>query len=122
MSGLGDELAAAVSGADAMVHLHELQRIADAHGGNRAPGTSGFSASVAYAKEVLTAAGYQVTTQDVPYTKFEVASERTQLTAAAFTAAAASDWCPRTMLMDDSPPLPDKVARLVVLHEVERLA
>ena len=117
MSGLGYELAETVSGAEALVHLYELQRIADAHGGNRAPGTSGFSASVAYATEVLTAAGYRVTTQDVPYTKFEVASERTRI-----TGAAASDWCPRTMLMDDSPPLPDKLARLIVVEAVERLA
>src|SRR5690349_19216797 len=106
MSGLCHELAEAVSGADALVHLHELQYIADAHDGNRAPGTSGFSASVAYATQVLTAAGYQVATQDVPYTKFVVASERTTI-----TGPVAGDWCPRTMLMDDSPPLPDKLAR-----------
>src|SRR6185437_12726302 len=117
MSGLGRELSEAVSGADALVHLHELQRIADEHGGNRAPGTAGFSASVAYATEVLTAAGYQVTTQDVPYTKFVVACERTRI-----PGATAGDWCPRTMLMDDSPPLPDKLTRLVVAGEVERLA
>ena len=65
---------------DALVHLHELQRIADAHDGNRAPGTAGFSASVAYATEVLAAAGYQVTTQDVPCVKFVVTAECTQVT------------------------------------------
>jgi Zn-dependent M28 family amino/carboxypeptidase len=111
MSGLGDELAEAVSGADALVHLHELQRIADAHVGNRAPGTAGYSASVAYATEVLAAAGYQVTTQDVPYTRFVVTSESIWLTE--------GDWSPRTLLMDDSPPLPGTVARLINLDATD---
>jgi hypothetical protein len=113
MSGLGDELAEAVSGADALAHLHELQRIADAHAGNRAPGTAGYSASVAYVTEVLAAAGYQVTTQDVPYARFVVTSESTWLTE--------GDWAPRTLLMDDSPPLPDTVARLIILDETDGL-
>lgn len=117
MSGLGNELAEAVSGAQALVHLHELQRIADDHGGNRAPGTSGYSASVVYATDVLTAAGYRVTTQEVPYTKFVIAAERTKI-----TGTSPGDWCPRTMLMDDSPPLPDQLARLIVVEDVERLA
>jgi len=113
MSGLGDELADAVSGADALTDLHELQRIADAHDGNRAPGTAGYAASVAYATEVLAAAGYRVTTQDVPYTRFVVISESTRLTEAG--------WSPQTLLMDDSPPLPDTVARMVVLDGIEQL-
>lgn len=113
MSWLCDELADAVSGADALAHLHELQLVADAHGGNRAPGTAGFAASVAYATDVLAAAGYQATTQDVPYTRFVVTAERTRLTGSA--------WCPRTLLMDDSPPLRDAVAPLIVVTGTEQV-
>jgi len=114
MGELGSELAEAVSGAGALAHLHELQRIADAHDGNRAPGTAGFAASVAYATEVLATVGYQVTTQDVPYPRFAVTAERTRLTG--------SDWQPQTLLMDDSPPLRDTVAPLIVLTRFKQLA
>ena len=44
-------------------HLEELQRIADANGGNRATGATGFDASVAYVAERLAAAGYAVVRQ-----------------------------------------------------------
>lgn len=50
------------------MHLEQLQRIADANGGNRATGTSGFDASVAYVAAQLEATGYDVTRQ-----AFEVA-------------------------------------------------
>ena len=53
----------AVTVADIRVHLGELQRIADANGGNRATGTSGFDASVAYVEERLVDAGYAVEPQ-----------------------------------------------------------
>ncbi|MDR6198775.1 Zn-dependent M28 family amino/carboxypeptidase [Microbacterium sp. SORGH_AS428] len=44
---------------DAVVgHLQQLQDIADANGGNRAAGTSGYEASAAYIEQALTAAGY----------------------------------------------------------------
>jgi aminopeptidase S len=61
----------AVEVADIRAHLQELQRIADANGGNRATGTSGFDASVDYVAERLAAAGYDVARQafnvgDVP--------------------------------------------------------
>lgn len=45
-------------------HLEALQRIADANGGNRATGTSGFDASVTYVTDRLAAAGYAVEQQD----------------------------------------------------------
>ena len=53
----------AVSVADIREHLHEFQRIADANGGNRATGTAGFAASVAYVEQRLQAAGYEVERQ-----------------------------------------------------------
>lgn len=44
---------------DAVVgHLQQLQNIADANGGNRAAGTSGYEASAVYIEQTLTAAGY----------------------------------------------------------------
>lgn len=48
-----------------MGHLEELQAIADAHGGNRAVGTSGYAASADYAVSVLEGAGYAV--QRLPF-------------------------------------------------------
>ena len=46
---------------DGMVgHLEALMAIAEAHGGNRATGTEGYTASVAYVTEQLEAAGYGV--------------------------------------------------------------
>ncbi|WP_225771697.1 M20/M25/M40 family metallo-hydrolase [Inquilinus sp. Marseille-Q2685] len=50
-------------------HLAALQRIADAHDGNRAAGTSGSIATVNYLKQRLQRAGYRVTVQnfDIPF-------------------------------------------------------
>jgi Zn-dependent M28 family amino/carboxypeptidase len=114
VSGLGDELARTVSGAGALTHLHALQRIADAHDGNRAAGTAGYAASVEYVTKVLGAAGYQVSTRDVPCTRFVATSERTWLDGV--------DPSPRTLLMDDSPPLTGARARLVVAFGIEEVA
>jgi Peptidase family M28 len=47
-------------------HLAALQRIADANGGERAAGTPGYDASVAYVEEQLRKAGWRVQTQQVP--------------------------------------------------------
>jgi Zn-dependent M28 family amino/carboxypeptidase len=54
-----------------MGHIEALQAIADAHGGNRAAGTSGGQATTDYAVSVFEAAGYAVTleTFEVPYTE-----------------------------------------------------
>jgi len=51
-----------VIGEDAlMAHINELQKIADANGGNRAHGRPGFKASIDYVKGKLDAAGFQTT-------------------------------------------------------------
>ncbi|MDT5304215.1 MAG: hypothetical protein QOG79_7885 [Mycobacterium sp.] len=51
--------------ADAMmVHLKKLQEIADAHGGNRALGTSGYDASVDYVANTLRDKGFDVQTPE----------------------------------------------------------
>lgn len=48
-------------------HLKAFSDIAAANGGNRAHGTSGYSASIAYVKGKLEAAGYTTTTQSFTY-------------------------------------------------------
>jgi len=62
-----DRLLSCVSADSVMEHLEELQAIADANGGTRASGTPGYDASVDYIVEQLTAAGYEVTTQDFDF-------------------------------------------------------
>src|SRR5690606_2760818 len=62
-----DRLLSCVSAGSVMEHLEELQAIADANGGTRASGTPGYDASVDYIVEQLTAAGYEVTTQDFDF-------------------------------------------------------
>lgn len=55
--------------ADGVVeHLDELQAIADANGGNRAAGLPGYEASVDYVVDTLTAAGWNVSIDEFPYT------------------------------------------------------
>jgi aminopeptidase S len=56
------QLAGAVTDGGALEHLQALQKIADANGGNRAVGTSGYNASVDYVVGVLRGAGFQVST------------------------------------------------------------
>jgi hypothetical protein len=51
---------------DLVRHLAALQRIATDHGGQRAAGTPGFTASVDYVTRVLRAAGWRVEVQPVP--------------------------------------------------------
>jgi hypothetical protein len=51
-------------------HLAALQRIADAHGGNRAAGTPGYDASADYVAARLRDAGWNVSRQQVPFTYF----------------------------------------------------
>ena len=60
---MASDLRGAVEVADIRAHLEELQRIADANGGNRATGTAGFDASVDYVAERLADAGYEVARQ-----------------------------------------------------------
>ncbi|MCE0767146.1 M28 family peptidase [Pseudonocardia kujensis] len=61
-SAFADQLVAQVSGDGTFARLGELQRIADANGGNRATGRPGYDASVDHVAEVLRAAGFDVTT------------------------------------------------------------
>jgi aminopeptidase S len=62
-----ENLRAAIDVAAIRVHLDELQRIADANGGNRTTGSDGFAASVAYVTARLEAAGYRVDRQEFAY-------------------------------------------------------
>src|ERR687895_623151 len=57
----------AVAAVDIRAHLVQLQRLADGNGGNRAAGTAGYDASVEYVASRLTAAGYRVERQPVPF-------------------------------------------------------
>jgi Zn-dependent M28 family amino/carboxypeptidase len=75
-TGLPERLVADVTGPGAYAHLAELQRIADAKGGNRALGTPGHDASVAYVADTLRAAGYDVQTPTFTVRRFSVQGER----------------------------------------------
>jgi aminopeptidase S len=57
---LEQQLVGEVTDAGAIKHLQQLQTIADANGGNRAAGTSGYDASVNYVVGVLRADGFDV--------------------------------------------------------------
>jgi Zn-dependent M28 family amino/carboxypeptidase len=69
-----------VTSAGLIGHLTQLQAIADANGGTRMAGSSGYDASVEYVASVLSAAGYTVTKQtfDIPY--FEPVAREFRLT------------------------------------------
>ena len=54
-----------------MEHEQALQDIADANGGNRASGSAGYDASVAYVKQRMEKAGYRVTVQPFSFNAFE---------------------------------------------------
>jgi Zn-dependent M28 family amino/carboxypeptidase len=74
--GLPARLVADVTGAGALVHLSELQRIAEANGGNRALGTPGYDASVEYVAGVLRDAGYDVQTPGFTIRQFSAQEQR----------------------------------------------
>ncbi|TQM15322.1 M28 family metallopeptidase [Pseudonocardia kunmingensis] len=65
-----------VTGDGAFAHLSELQRIAEANGGNRALGTPGYDASVEYVATTLRDAGYDVQTPTFSARQFEVRQEQ----------------------------------------------
>ncbi len=69
---LADQLAGQVGVAAMLAHLHRLQQIADAHGGNRADGTPGFDASVDYVADMLRDRGFDVTTPE--FSRLDTAS------------------------------------------------
>jgi hypothetical protein len=49
-------------------HQAAFQAIADANGGNRSAGTSGYTASAQYVIDTMTAAGWNLTTHEFPFT------------------------------------------------------
>jgi aminopeptidase S len=61
------QVQAAFAGRDVMKHLEALQKVADAAGGNRASGTSGYDASASYVEQQLRAAGYKPVRQVFTY-------------------------------------------------------
>lgn len=92
----------AMTAASVRDHLVELQRIADAHGGNRAAGSPGYDASVEYVRDRLTAAGYRVQLADFTFTRTTVLAE-----SAAVTVGGSVPLAPR--MMQQSPSLPGSV-------------
>ncbi|MFC4062319.1 M28 family metallopeptidase [Planomonospora corallina] len=56
-----------VKGKNVRKHLEKFQQIADANGGNRAAGTPGYDASLAYVQDKLRKAGYRTSTTDVEF-------------------------------------------------------
>ena len=74
--GLPAGLVAATTGDGAYRHLEELQRIADAHGGNRAVGSPGFDASADYVAGALRAAGFDVSVPEVVVRSYTAGNER----------------------------------------------
>ncbi|MEI8407235.1 MULTISPECIES: M28 family metallopeptidase [unclassified Kribbella] len=62
-----DLLVKKVSGPNVQKHMVALQAIADANGGTRAAGTSGYDASRDYMAEKLRAAGYSVTLDPINF-------------------------------------------------------
>lgn len=62
-----EQLRAAVTTEAVTAHLDALQRIAEAHHGNRAAGTTGYAASVDYVAAKMEEAGYQTRRQQFSY-------------------------------------------------------
>lgn len=71
-------LHSAVSADNIMTHLSALQAIADANGGNRAAGTSGYEASAEYIEGQLEAAGYEPVRQVFTYEQYQTVSASLQ--------------------------------------------
>jgi Peptidase family M28/PA domain len=91
-------LAKATTRADAYRHLEVFQRIADGSGGIRAAGTTGYEKSADYVARQMSAAGYRVWRQPVPYSDYKIDAEcLQQLTPAARPVRAlAMRWSPVT--------------------------
>ncbi|MFB9888404.1 M28 family peptidase [Planobispora takensis] len=64
---LANAIAHQVKGKNVKKHLNKFQEIATANGGNRAAGTSGYDASLAYVQDKLRKAGYRTSTTDVEF-------------------------------------------------------
>ena len=87
-AGLPGRLVGAVTGDGAFGRLEELQRIADANGGNRALGTPGYDASVEYVARTLRAAGFTVETPEFRARAFSVQEVRLTVGGAPIAATA----------------------------------
>ncbi|MDT7582069.1 MAG: hypothetical protein QOK35_3333 [Pseudonocardiales bacterium] len=92
---LPGRLVADATGDGAFRHLEELQRIADANGGNRALGTPGYDASVEYVAGTLRDAGYTVETPEFDARSFSVQDVRLTVDGTT-TAATALGFSPAT--------------------------
>ncbi|MFB9878067.1 M28 family metallopeptidase [Planobispora siamensis] len=64
---LANAIAHQVKGKNVKKHLDKFQEIATANGGNRAAGTAGYDASLAYVQDKLRKAGYRTSTTDVEF-------------------------------------------------------
>ncbi len=64
---LGAELAGKITADGMYTHLEELQKIAEANGGSRANGTSGYDASVDYVAQFLRDKGFDVQTPEFEF-------------------------------------------------------
>jgi Zn-dependent M28 family amino/carboxypeptidase len=69
-----DKMAKAVTVEAVHRHLEAFQAVAEANGGNRGAGTSGYNASGAYVEQVLQRAGYQTQRQYFDFVYDEVVS------------------------------------------------
>ncbi len=67
---LAEQVRDAVTVDGMFTHLRALQDIADANGGNRAAGSSGYEASLAYVKSTLEAAGYTPAVQTFDFVAY----------------------------------------------------
>jgi Zn-dependent M28 family amino/carboxypeptidase len=94
-AGLPGRLTSAATGDGAFRHLEQLQRIADANGGNRALGTPGYDASVDYVARTLRDAGYTVDTPEFSARSFSVQDVRLAVDGTP-TAATALEFSPAT--------------------------
>lgn len=72
-----DKLLECVTVEGVQEHLTAFQGIADAHEGNRASGTSGYTASADYVESRLRAAGYTVQRQEFEFPFYELTGEPT---------------------------------------------
>ncbi|MEJ8280311.1 M28 family peptidase [Pseudonocardia spirodelae] len=83
--GLPQRLAAAVGGDGARAELEELQRLADANGGNRAVGTPGYDAAVEHVAGVLRESGFEVSTPAFQVRTFSAGDARLTVAGAPVT-------------------------------------
>ena len=64
---LANVFATQIKGSNVKKHLDKFQAIATANGGNRAAGSPGYDASLAYVQDKLRKAGYKTSTTDVEF-------------------------------------------------------